>query len=169
MAYHNILSKNDRAIVAFLVANDAGTNSDTWPAKRSQDKSTPCTIVYSEEADEVATGTSCFACKTSVIVKTDGADDAGETVGTARLASDARTATVFGLLFNAGNTLATEITSAAHALAASDPTNHADLAHYTCDHVQIGAPATEQSFDESGVWTETLNLIVTCRPSADTD
>ena len=47
MAYHNILSKCDRALMQYIINNNAGTSADVFPGKRSQDKTLPCTICWS--------------------------------------------------------------------------------------------------------------------------
>jgi hypothetical protein len=162
MAYHNINSKNDRALMAFIIAQGAGTAADVFPAKRSLGKTVNHTVCWSETAVETVPYSGTYTIATSIMVKCLSPDDGA--TGAARLTSDQRTAATFDLFFtnvnSSGNSLADLITTAARALAVSDPTNHADLADYTCQDVSVKGPET--GFDQD-VWVETLNLsIVAC-------
>ena len=167
--YNNLLSKLDRALMAFVVAGGAGTFADVFPAKRSQAKGLPDTICYSEKGDEVGTGNATRNCKSSIMVRTSGAED-GQAEQTARLASEQRVGKTFdlfktvvaGQLDTSGEDVATQITAAARALAISDPTNHADLADFTAlDVIDKGVAA---GFDDDDAWVDTLHLEVICAP-----
>lgn len=163
--YHNILSKLDRALVAYLIAQNAGTEADVFPAKRSQNKKLPCTICYSEKGEETVVNTGTYTIKSSIMVKTSAIDDAGQADGTARLTSEARVANTFDQfkkdVDSGTDKLAEDITNAARALAAADPAKNGDLADFTCQSVVDRGP--EAGFDENDAWVDTLNLeIVAC-------
>jgi hypothetical protein len=169
--YNNLLSKLDRALMAFVVAGGAGTFSDVFPAKRSQTKGLPNTICYAEKGDEVGVGNPTRNCKASVMVRTSGAED-GAAAQTARLASEQRVAKTFdlfktqtvvaGQLDTSGEDIATQITDAARALAIADPVNHGDLADFTAlDVMDKGVAA---GFDDDDAWVDTQHLEIVCAP-----
>jgi hypothetical protein len=169
--YHNLLSKLDRALMAYLIAKGAGTAADVFPAKRSELKALPCTVLYSEKGTEIANNSGAYSCKTAVMVKTVAVNDIGQVAETARLASETRVAKTFDLFkqnFDApaadtsGEALATDITAAARALAISDPTHHADLADFTA--LDVIDKGIEAGFDDNDVWVDTLNLEIPCCP-----
>lgn len=170
-SYHNILSKNDRALMAYLVARGAGTFADVFPAKRSLNKELPCTVCWSEKGAPIR-NTGNYTLATSIMVKTAAPVDAGVDPGQPRLDSDARIRATFDAFFtmDTGGTdfdstvVAAQVTASARALAIADPANHADLADYTCLDVRDMGP--EAAFSENGdAWVDTLNLEVDCCPS----
>lgn len=162
---HNILSKNDRALVAYLISAGAGTTANTFPAKRSADKALPCTVVWSE--DNACDGPAGYVIKCSVMVRSSALDEVGETDETARLAAEARLAAVddalmTGVSTQSGDTyeLAELITTAARALAAADQVAHGDLAAYTC--LACRKTGDEAAFEENtDTWVDTINLELT--------
>jgi len=164
--YHNILSKNDRALVAYLISKNAGTAGDVFPAKTSRNKAAPCTVCYSESATETAPNSGTYTVKSQVMVKCLVIDDVGENAGAAVLAGDARTAATFDVLKtnidSAGDKLAEDITAAARAAAVADPDKNGDLVDYTATDVIDKGP--EANFDEAGIWIDALNLEIVCCP-----
>lgn len=169
MAYHNILSKLDRAIAAYLISEEVGTAGNVFPAKRSKDRESPCVVAWSERAAETAPGTGTFTVTASIIVRSIATADAGEDPDDVAAASDALLAAVADALTpeendQNGERLADAITAAARAEAAANPKN-ADLADFTCLYVTDKGP--EAAFeDETGDWIDTLNKEIVCCPSA---
>lgn len=165
--YHNILSKLDRALVAYLISQNAGTAGDVFPAKNSDNKPLPCTVCYAEKGEEVARHSGTYLCKVQIMVKTLAPDVTDATPGQARLDSDARTAKTFDCfkrnVDSAGDKLAEDITNAARAAAVADPANNGDLADFTALDVLDKGP--EAGFDENDAWVDTLNLEIVCCPS----
>ncbi len=53
MARYNLLQKCDRALVAFIISEGAGTAKDVFPGKASQDKTLPVTICESRTAKPI--------------------------------------------------------------------------------------------------------------------
>lgn len=158
--YHNLLSKNDRAIAAYLVSIGAGTTADVFPAKRSQSRQTPCTIIYSESADEVAPYSATYTIKTSVMIRTYSGQDYDEADADKRKACDQRVATTFDG-FNmdtdtAADKLAADITTAARADALANSDN-ADLADYTMQNLRVVSIEQGQESDVDA-WVDTINL-----------
>lgn len=159
---HNILSKNDRALVAYLISQGAGTAANTFPAKRSAGKSLPCTVVWSEEC--IHEGAGSYTVRASVMVRSSAIDEVGEDAETARLAAETRLGAIGDALMtgvsdesSATDELATLITTAARAKATADPTNHGDLAAYTC--LACRKLGDEAAFEEStDTWVDTINL-----------
>jgi hypothetical protein len=170
-SYHNLLSKCDRALVAYIVAQGAGSLDDVFPAKRSQDRALPCTVCYSEKAEEVAPYSGTYLVHSSLIIRTEAPADAGEDEAQKPLDSDARVAQTFDLFHldidSAGDKLADDITKAARALAAKDPAHYGDLNDFTLLDVIIKGP--EAGFEQGSVaWTDTLNLdLVACPANVD--
>src|SRR5690349_20197885 len=68
--FHVILSKSDRALVAFIIAQGAGTEDNTFPTRRALEKQLPVIICFCESAvpDPGNPGTSIV--KANIIVKT---------------------------------------------------------------------------------------------------
>ena len=167
-SYHNLLSKCDRALVAYIVAQAAGTGGDTFPAKQSGARGLPCTICYSDKAVEAAPYSGTYIVTASINVRTEAPADAGETEAQKPLDSDARVAATFDLFHKdedtSGNSLADDITAAARALAAQDPAHYGDLNDLTIQDVIL--KGIEAGFDQGGVaWTDTLNLELLACPA----
>jgi hypothetical protein len=166
--WHNLLSKNDRALVAFIIAGGAGTANDTFPAKTSREKETfPTTYCFSQSGtgeDFPYSGT--YNIKAKIQVQTMAAVNKDQDPSEPRLNSEERVAKTFDLFHNdvdsAADKLAADITAAARALAAADPDNHADLADYTCQDVKL--VSVEQDV-EGDCWVDTLNLEMVSCPS----
>jgi hypothetical protein len=165
MAYHNILSKNDRALVAYLVSKGAGTDADVYPAKRSQDKELPNTVCYSEE--DISDGGGNSRIKAAVLVKTSAITEVGAEDLASRLASDARVSATGDALMEgveeSSHTLAAAITTAARTRALLGEEAYSDLGDYTC--LKCNVVGHEAAFDETGAWVDTFNLDMVAAPS----
>jgi hypothetical protein len=165
MAYHNILSKTDRALVAFLISEAAGTADNIVPSKRSLSKELPVVICFTESAKLEAEYPANYRVSTSVIVKTPVLDD-DDASGVAD--SEALQAAVFDCFKkyitddSDDSALAEQISIAARAAAVSDPTNNGDLADFTCQRVMDKGQSL--MCDEEGTyWSDTLNLeLIVC-------
>ena len=78
---HNILSKVDRAIVAYLIESGAGTADDIYPAKKSDDKLLPCTVVFSQRAVAEPPYSGTYEVSTAIMVKTNASIDTDDLDG----------------------------------------------------------------------------------------
>ena len=168
MSFHNLLSKNDRAIAAYLIANGVGTAADVFPGKTASAKVIPCTVIYSDRGNEVAPFSATYELETAVMVKTRAGVDEGAGPQDSRLASELRVAETFDLFHiavdSSAELLAANITSAARALAIADPANNADLADYTA--IGMRSKTIEAGQEEDGdAWIDTLHITVVCAPS----
>jgi hypothetical protein len=166
--FHNILSKCDRALVAYLIAQGAGTEGDIFPAKNSAGKEAPCTICWSERFEEEGAYSGTFCVHASVMVRTQAAVDYGEEANAPKLTSEARVRATFDAFYTdvdtAGDKLAAAITAAARASGPDD--NPGDLADFTALNVSV--KSGEAAFDErhdGSVWVDTINLEITCAPA----
>ena len=166
--YHNLLSKNDRALVAYIVANGMGTIETVVPAKWSIHKPFPVTVCYSQRATEVAPFSATYAVESVIMIKTSASVDLGEDMCAPRLASEALVAGTFDLFHisidSSAEKLAANITIAARALAVSNPVHFGDLADYTAIGIQSKIIEAGQEAD-GDAWIDTLHVTVICAPS----
>lgn len=166
--WHNLLSKNDRALMAYVIAGGAGSTNDVFPAKTSREKEIfPVTYCFSENGtgeDFPYSGT--YTIKARIEVRTMAAIDANQDSDDPRQTSEERVAKTFDLFHtdvdSAADKLAEDISSAARALAVSNPQKHADLADYTCMGVKL--VSIEQEVD-GDCWIDILNLEMISCPS----
>lgn len=157
---HNILSKCDRALVAYLISEGVGDAATIFPAKRSENKPIPCVVVFSERAvwDQAVYDT----VNVSVMVKTNPCPEEGEDPDDVETASEELVSAVFDALFKGidsngdGSELAANITAAARDL------DDDDMQEFTVQNVNIKGP--EAGFDPKGnSWVDTLDLeMVVC-------
>lgn len=162
MASHNILSKTDRALAAYLISAGVGTADDIFPAKLSFDKPLPCTICYSERAKEVQPHSAVYEITAAIMIKTDPSIDAGQDEDEPKETSEERVGDTFDCFFDlvehSGHELADLITSAARSA-------DADLAEFTVQDVEV--TGVEAGFDAragANSWTDTLNLMLIVCP-----
>jgi hypothetical protein len=162
--FHNILSKCDRALAAYIIAKGVGTIGDVFPAKGSANKESPCTICWSERFEELGPYSGSFTVHASVMVRTQAAVDAGQDPLDPKIASEDRTAATFDLFYtnvdSAGDKLAQDITNAARE---SELSNNGDLEDFTALNVSV--KGGEAAFDErnhGSTWVDTLNLEIAC-------
>lgn len=162
--------------MAYLISEEAATEDNCYPAKRSRNRALPNVTVHTKtclrEKDDPNTGNRI--CEVEITVRTNASQDnppqAQETEATKsealRLASDILTAGVFDALNlqgQAADLLCDGINAAAAAKAIADPTNHGDLANFSC--LGIEHVGEDQGFNEQGVWEDAITLKILCCPS----
>lgn len=161
MGYHNLLSKTDKALAAYLISMGAGESSNVYPAKLSVDKDVPCTICYAKSATPLAQYSGTYLVKAEIQVKTSACVDVNQTSTTPVTDSDLRTSEAFDAFHrepdpnNAGEVLAQEITTAARSAGVND---------FTCLNVSI-TEVESGTNDKGDVWVDTLNLELVCCPA----
>jgi len=155
---HNILSKCDRAVVAYLIGVGAGDEATILPAKRSIDKPLPCVIVFSSHWRLISAGV--YEVDTSLMIKTPASVDVDEEETDRKSSSETLVGLVADAMFagidenNQGHKLAEEITNAARASA--DP-GDADLQEFTMQNIEISGG--EQGIDKNGpAWVDTIEV-----------
>jgi hypothetical protein len=160
---HKILSKTDRALVAYLISVGAGDAATIVPAKRSLEKPLPVAIVFSARARLISAGVYEVNC--SVMVKSSASIDVDDDDTAPKAASE----TLIGAVADAleagidaheqGHQLADAITAAARA---SQNPEDADLAQFTVQDIKNLGP--EAGIDRNGpAWVDTINLeLVAC-------
>ena len=167
--WHNLHSKTDRALVAYLVSVNAGGTDNTYPAKSSAEKNIDCIVCWSHDAVEAAPYSGTYVLQTSVQVKTLAINSDTQENDEARIASELRVARVFDAfqtdIDSAGDKLGTDITNAAHAFAVNNPL-HADLADLTI--LNVAVKGTECGIEEgTNAWVDTMNLEIVAMPRAE--
>jgi hypothetical protein len=169
MGWHNILSKTDRALAAYIISKGAGTAADTFPLRSSlQMQTVPVTICHATRGTQISPFAADYEVSAVIEVRNPGAVDVGQNAQAPRLAGDARVQATFDLFFthidSSAERLAADITAAANTLAVGDP-NNADLADFTVFGLTIGA--VECGIEEEGdVWIDRINLTLSVAPSA---
>jgi hypothetical protein len=169
--YHKILSKCDRALVAYLVAREVGEPDQVVPAKRSGDRTLPLVICHSETYSVIRNTGSCQV-QTHILIKTPLAVEADQDPDGPASDSDQLTGEVVDALWTLDDEtpwdskkLAAQITAAARAAAIADPKKNAGLADFTAfdvRHIGGGAGIEEDLI----AWTERVTLEIDCAPSA---
>lgn len=164
MGNHTICSKLDRALVAYIIDQKAGTAGDTWPAKRSLDKSVPCNIVWTHTAkvpqDMPYAGN--YLAEAFVEIRTPGVQDAGESEDQPREDSEARVSAVVDAFQmagdNSGEQLAQRINQAAAGVVD-------DFSVLSCRVIEVNQGFNPRALAEQGnCWLDTLHLEVLCAP-----
>lgn len=158
MAYHNILAKVDKALVAYLISAGAGTEQDVFPSKNAATNDVmPYTAVMAESYAEAQEYSSAFIVKATVEVHTNCAPERNEDTESMALDSDARVQATGDALMTQndmgdGYGLGEEITTASN------------VSDFTCISARlIGG---EQGRDEKqGEWIDIFNLELVCTPS----
>ena len=156
---HKLLSKNDRALVAWIIAQGAGTANNTFPAKSSLNKPLPCVIVWSESGKETPLYSGTYLVDVCVMVKTAASVDTNQDPSQPPIDSDNLVGAVFDCLHtdlgDSAEQLAQEITNAAHA---------AGVDGYTCQNIILIGP--EAAFAEHGAaWVDSFKLQMLVCPS----
>jgi hypothetical protein len=167
---HNLGSKLDRAIVAFLVAG--GITGNVYPAKRSAAKELPNVVVGARDMD-MAPGDSLSGNRAAVVTiavrykpeikpEINAEDDESQEQ---RVDSDELFAQVLDLVMTYGQStdlLCDAINAAAQAQAVADPTNSADLADFSVFGIELLGET--RGFDDDGIWNEMIRLRCHCAP-----
>jgi hypothetical protein len=160
MGSYNILSKCDRALVAYLISEDAGSAADVYPAKRSEDKAFPNTVVFASKARLSTPHSGVWVVDVMVQVRTDPNVDVDQTADEKKVSSEERVSATFDALYSQTDSssaaLADAITAAARATADSD------LEEFTVQAVTV--EQLEAGFDpKTNAWTDTMDLeLVVC-------
>ena len=168
MNFHNICSKTDRALVAYLV-NALATPGNIWPAKRSLDKALPCTVCYSHSATPLqdAPFAGIYTVEAFVEVRSSGVVEETQGTDDPRLNSDDLFAAVADAFWlgddSASDKLAAAITDAARA------SGQEDLAQFTVQSVRVSGQsqgfnprATQQ---QGNAWVDSIHLELVCNPA----
>ena len=159
--YHCILSKTDRALVAYLLSQGAGAVGDLVPAKRSARIQPPCTIIHSTKADDVATAAGTFLVTARIQVLMEAlARDLSHLVELEQASNLRFGKTCDALNRGTSDDLSQAITAAARSAALVDPVRNSDLQDFTCLSVTIEEVTAGE--DESGRWIDTINLKLVC-------
>lgn len=162
MAYHNLLSKCDRALVAYLISSGAGTVDDVFHHKRADDIPSvlPYTACFAQTADELIPFSGVYKVKASVTIHTNAAPDLDQNTEQMQLDSDARVAATFDamhdLYIQSGDQLADLITAAAASAGISD---------FTVQSISVGPIEQGKGDKDKGEWIDTIDMELICRPS----
>lgn len=159
----NICQSCDQALVAYILANNAGTEADTFPAKRSLTKALPCTICWSHTFEPMPDGpyAGVFKVEAFIEVRTSGVVEETDTETEPATRAADRVAATFGL-FNygegqSGEELGKAITQAAGGVA--------DFGVISCRIVggtQGHNPRNPKT--QGQAWVDSIHLEVVCVP-----
>ncbi len=159
MSNHNLLSKCDRALVAYLIDQGAGTSADVYPAKRSSDKVLPDTLCHCDSATELAPYSGTYTVSASINVRSQAAstDDDPEQP---REDADARVAATFDAFHRAIDTSGSQLGELVTAAAAAAGVAELTIFNVSVKHINAG-------FEEKGsTWIDTLNLELIACPAS---
>jgi hypothetical protein len=159
MPYHNILSKLDRALVAYLVSLNAGTEEDVFPAKRDQEKVIPNTVCVSENFREEPSGSGNFLVSASIHVRTSAALDVDGDSTTIQEESEDRVQATFDAFHPGGDEHGEQLAAAITAAGSAEGVN--EFTAFWC-RVKGGDRAQAE---KGYAWIDTLELEVYCAPS----
>lgn len=174
-SYNNLRSKVNRAICAYLVSQNVGTNANILPADSQISKTYPLVTVQGVRGTPAPRNTGDYDIEVHVSVK--GSAVIVPNPGGANPAQQSRITfdtllqkTNDALMMTADNQsliyTAQQITTAAQALAAADAANNGDLANFTCinwfdEGFGMGDPS-----EEGCSWIEVLIFRAVCCASA---
>lgn len=170
MGNHNILSKVDRALVAWIISRGAGTKDNVWPAKRSLDKTSMGVSCWSHSFSTMHEGpySGSLLVEAFVEVRTPGVVEATQGEDDPRLASDKLVSDVGDCFFlgdgNSGAPLGQAITDVARA------SGDADLAQ-AFTMISLKVAGGNQGFnprrilEQGNMWVDPLHLEIVCCPS----
>lgn len=158
---HNILSKCDRALAAFLISAGAGTADDVYPAKRSLDKALPNTVCHAMKWRYLSPNSGIYVVTAQVMVRTIGALDVDQVQSDVKDPSEERVSAAFDAFFagvdSASDKLGDAITAAARA------TGDADLQEFTIQSCEVVGGDGGQ--DRNGpAWVDSIDLEIVCCP-----
>jgi len=162
VASHNILSKVDRALAAYLISEGAGSADDVYPAKRSLDKALPNTVCHAMKWRFLSPNSGIYVVTAQVMVKTLAALDADEEQAAVKDPSEERVSATFDAFFSgvdsASDTLAESITAAAR------NSGDADLQDFTIQSCEV--TGGDGGVDRNGpAWMDAIDLEIVCCPS----
>lgn len=136
----NLRSKNDRAVAAYItpIAQAVDPSVSIYPANYSLERAFPIIDVSTSQGSESPPFSGNHSLNVRVRIEYPAANQPGQSNPQSnRLALDSMVDAVFDAFHKSDNgcdyqATAALITAAGRALASSDPTNHADMADYTC-------------------------------------
>lgn len=162
--YSNLRSKNDRAIVAYLIGANCGTANDIFPGNFTADKKSLNTVVRSTLSMPEENFTGNRRVKVLVHIKGPATvnDDSDP-----RAAFDARVSATMDALMQTDNEqdlqyTADTITSAGRATSATDP----DMADYTCQSWYEAGEGDGEDTEDGCLWHTVLMFECVACPSA---
>jgi hypothetical protein len=157
---HNILSKTDRALVAYLLSEGVGNSDNVLPGKSAADNpSMPFVVCMSPTCRPTVPFSGNWTVQTEIEIHTSAAPDKDEDTDTMKEESDDLAAQVFDALMRlqegdqSGSSLADDISAAAHGAGVD----------YTATDVMIGE-MEQGNTEKSGEWVDKLTITVTCIP-----
>ena len=170
MAFHNILSKCDRALMQYIILNGAGTSADVFPGKASADKPIPCTICYAHSAnvDREAPYAGNYNVEAFVEVMTSGVQEQSDQPTDPAQRAISRTEQTFDLFFKDDPESGRITADALNQAAKTHP--DADMQDFHAYDVRV--QSITQGFNprspkQSGLaWEDCLHLEIFCCPAA---
>ena len=159
---HNILSKIDRALAAYLISVGAGTADDVYTAKRSLNKDLPNTVCHAQKWRYLTPNSGVYSVTAQVMVRTLAALDVDEEQTDVKDPSEERVSAAFDAFFagvdSSSSALGDAITAAARA------TGDADLQDFTIQCCEATGGDGGIVRDEP-VWTDAIDLEIVCCPA----
>jgi hypothetical protein len=162
VAVHNILSKTDQAIVAYLRSLNIGTDENILPGKNAAlNEQMPFVVCQSSSGRPTVPFSGQWTVQTEIEVHSNAAPDVGEDEAEMKETSDDLAGETidafmrFGDGEQSGSTLSDAITAAA---------TGAGIA-YTAFDVSITEVEQGQT-EKSGEWVDKITLQITCIPRA---
>jgi hypothetical protein len=165
----NVRNQLERAAIAYLIAQNAGTAADTFPGRSVQVKTYPCTVVraFRSDHDPVFSGSEMVQLQIQIKGSAANAANAANPANV-WVAFDARVAAVQAALMTAAvlsdgsvqdlSYVAQQITVAGRALATSNPQNNADMAAFTCQSWYYKGATCGEPAEGDCAWVEILNF-----------
>lgn len=166
--YNNPGSKLDRAVAAYLVSAGAGTSDEVYTSADSRERQRPSVTVSSLRGQEEFPFSVNWVIELQVKITAPAAMQSGDTnFEKYRKLFDARVATTYDALHQNADgedgyeQTARNITNAALLLASNNPTDHADLADFSCLFFQDMGFERGEPNDQSAAFIEILKFKVT--------
>lgn len=170
-SFNNIRSKLNRAIVAHLIAEGAGSAVDCTPFLSSGSKVIPCTVVRAKVGKPVIPFSGNYDIIVHITIRGTATVEIGEIdAEAARRAFDERVAATYDALMQTDDNqtlryTAKSITSRGRALAVDDGSGaeatlkaqqNADMEDFTCLRVEDGGFGDPNPNDQESLWEEVL-------------
>lgn len=173
--YHNLGSKLDRAIVAYLISAAAGTAADILPANSRAKKNYPVTVVQSRRGIPNPDLSGNYLVDVRVMVEYSAVQEPNEANAEKnRVAADLRLAKTYDALMQSDNDEDLRATcglieAAGRALvnagSATDKANNADMADFSINGWYDKGFERGEPDQEGCAWVEVLNFQCSCVPS----
>jgi len=166
--YHNLRSKLNRAIAAYLIGAGAGTVDDTFPATSVKPKGYLNTTIKSQIGRPEVPNTGIYRITVHVIIRGSAVmENAEPNLESARLGFEDRLSTVCDALMQSDGrglkVTATAITAAGRALATGDDAaNNADMGDFTVTAWYDAGFGAGEADAEGTAWEEVLIFEAVC-------